>query len=489
MRLPLVLILAAAPALAEIDASVRPPARPAPAPASEPAPPAPLSAAVRDAVARAQQPAGSDAPPAAPPRPGEGAAPASAGVATIATAAPARDTGTAPARPAPAAVPPAGPADLSNGGQPALDAWIAAFRPRALAAGIEPATFDAALSDVPFDPRIITRDRNQTEFTKTIWDYLDTAVSDARIANGRAAMERHAGALAAAEAEHGVDRHVVAAIWGLESAYGGFRGTDSTIASLAILAADPRRSAFFEDQLLAALRILQAGEVAPGGMRGSWAGAMGHTQFMPTSFLRYAVDADGDGRRDVWGDDPADALASTARYLAAHGWTTGQPWGVEVTLPEGFDFTEARRDNPRAPAEWQAMGVRAADGAPIPDHGPATILLPAGHQGAAFMIWPNFAALEAYNTADAYVIGVGHLADRLRGGPAFAGGWPRADRALTGDERRELQRRLTERGFDPGGVDGRIGPLTVGAVRDWQLAEGRVPDGYASPAVLDALRQ
>ncbi|MGR3540124.1 MAG: lytic murein transglycosylase [Hasllibacter sp.] len=379
-------------------------------------------------------------------------------------------------------------ASPEDGSQAGLEAWIARFRPRALAAGIDAATFDAAMAQARYDPEIVRRDRNQTEFTKTIWDYLDTAVSEARVANGRAALARHADALARIEGEYGVDRHVVAAIWGLESAYGGFRGNDSTISALATLAYDGRRGDFFEAELIAALRILQSGVIAPADLRGSWAGAMGHTQFMPTSYFASAVDGTGDGRRDIWSDDPVDALASTANYLAERGWTTGQPWGVEVTLPDGFDWLEARRDNPRAPSEWQAMGVRAADGAPIPDHGPATILIPAGHQGAAFMIWDNFEVLETYNTADAYVIGVGHLADRLRGGPPIRASWPRRDRALTGDERREMQRRLEARGFDPGGVDGRIGPLTVGAVRRFQASRGEVPDGYASPAVLEALR-
>ena len=368
-----------------------------------------------------------------------------------------------------------------------MEAWIAAFRPRALAAGIRPEVFDRALAGVTPDPEVVRRDRSQSEFTKTIWDYLSTAVSEARVANGRRALARHAATLGAVEARYGVDKHVVAAIWGLESAYGGFRGGDSTIRSLATLAHDGRRGDFFEAELLAALRILQEGEVTPQAMRGSWAGAMGHTQFMPSSFLEHAVDATGDGRRDIWGDDPADALASAAAYLANHGWTPGQPWGVEVRLPEGFDHMEARRDLVRLPSEWAAMGVTGARG-PVADHGPASVLLPAGHRGAAFLVFGNFEVLEAYNTADAYVIGVGHLADRLRGGPPLAGDWPRADRALTFAERTELQRRLTAAGFDTVKVDGRIGPLTVDAVRRYQASMGLVPDGYANLALLQRLR-
>jgi hypothetical protein len=223
-------------------------------------------------------------------------------------------------------------------------------------------------------------------------------------------------------------------------------------------------------------------------MTGSWAGAMGHTQFIPTSYLTYAVDFDGDGKRNIWGEDPADALASTAAYLKRFGWVAGQPWGVEVTLPEGFDYASARRSTTRLPSEWAQLGVAAADGTSIPDHGPASVLLPAGSKGAAFLVFDNFAVIERYNTADAYVIGVGHLADRIAGGAPIRAGWPRGDRALTLDERMELQRRLTEKGFDTKGIDGKIGPLTIQAVRDYQRARGQVPDGYASLAILQQLR-
>jgi membrane-bound lytic murein transglycosylase B len=210
------------------------------------------------------------------------------------------------------------------GTQAGLDAWLAGFRTRALAAGITPDTLDRALPGITFDPEVIRRDRTQNEFTKTIWEYLDTAVSDDRVANGRQALARHADLLDQIEVRWGVPKEVVVAVWGLESAYGTFRGRLPVIGSLATLAYDGRRAAFFEGQLLAALKILQSGVVSPADMTGSWAGAMGHTQFMPTSYLDLAVDFSGDGRRDIWGDDPADALASTAAYLAANGWTPGQ---------------------------------------------------------------------------------------------------------------------------------------------------------------------
>ena len=369
-----------------------------------------------------------------------------------------------------------------------LRAWIAGFRDRALAQGIRGSVFDAAFADVRFDPEIVRRDRNQSEFTKTIWQYLETAVSEGRIRNGRAALAEHAATFEAIERTYGVEKEVVAAIWGLESAYGARRGTEPVIQSLATLAHDGRRGAFFEEQLVAALRILQAGDTTPAAMTGSWAGAMGHTQFIPTSFLAYAVDGTGDGRRDIWGDDPTDALASTAAYLAGFGWTPGQPWGVEVTLPRGFDYATARRDLTLLPSEWAALGVRAMDGEAVPDHGLASVLLPAGARGAAFLVFENFAVIERYNTADAYVIGVGHLADRLAGGGPIRADWPEADRALTFAERQEMQRRLTGAGFDTQGVDGRVGPLTIAAIRGFQRSAGLIPDGYASLALLQRLR-
>ncbi|MEX0283404.1 MAG: lytic murein transglycosylase [Paracoccaceae bacterium] len=370
-----------------------------------------------------------------------------------------------------------------------FEGWLQGFRERASVQGVSAATLDTALRGISYDAEVVRRDRNQNEFTKTIWDYLGTAVSDARIANGKAALTKHRESLEAIEEKYGVDKQILVAIWGLESAYGGFRGNHSVVQSLATLAYDPRRSEFFEGQLLNALQILDAGDTTPARMKGSWAGAMGHTQFMPSSFLDHAVDYTGDGKRDIWGDDPRDALASAAAYLKHHGWTKGQPWGVEVRLPGDFEYTQANREITRLPSEWAARGIVAWDGSPVPDHGRASILLPAGHQGAAFMIFDNFEVLEAYNTADAYVIGVGHLGDRILGGPAIKGGWPTSDRALTYDERIELQTRLTRAGFDTKKIDARIGPLTIAAVRAWQVSEGLVPDGYASPAALSRLRQ
>ncbi len=370
-----------------------------------------------------------------------------------------------------------------------FQSWIQTFRDRALAQGINADLFDNAMANARYDDDVIRRDRNQAEFTKTIWDYLSTAVSETRIANGQKALDRHRSVLEQIEADYGVDKQIILAIWGLESAYGTFRGSSSVISSLTTLAADSRRAAFFESELLLALKILQDGHTTPTQMKGSWAGAMGHTQFMPSSFTNLAVDYTGDGRKDIWSDDPTDALASTANYLRHHGWTKGQPWGVEVTLPDNFDYTSARRDNMMLPSEWAALGVFGLNGQAVPDHAPASILLPAGHKGAAFMIFPNFAVLERYNTADAYVIGVGHLGDRILGGPGIAHSWPLQDRALTLEERLDLQRRLTAAGFDTEKIDGKIGPLTINAVRAYQIHEGLAPDGYASLAILNRLRR
>lgn len=366
--------------------------------------------------------------------------------------------------------------------------WIGAFKERALSQGISATVLDQAFDGVTYDADIIKRDRNQSEFTKTIWEYLDSAASETRIANGKAALAQNARTLDAIEQRYGVEKEVVVAVWGLESAYGTYRGKTDIVRALATLSFDARRSQFFEQQLIAALKILQNGDTTPRNMTGSWAGAMGHTQFIPTSYLDYAVDFTGDGKRDIWSDDPTDALASTAAYLAKFGWETGKPWGVEVRLPKGFDYRLADREIEKLPSDWARLGVVSMAGQPVADHGTASVLLPAGGNGAAFLIFRNFSVIERYNAADAYVIGVGHLSDRIKGGPAIQAAWPRDDRALTLKERKEMQERLTARGFDTQGVDGRIGPLTVSAVRAFQVASGMTPDGYASLGLLNRLR-
>jgi membrane-bound lytic murein transglycosylase B len=377
---------------------------------------------------------------------------------------------------------------VSTSRDAAFATWITGFKSRAASKGISNATLTRAFRGVSYNEGVIAKDRHQSEFTKQIWDYLDSAASPTRVKNGTAAVRKHARTLDGIEAKYGVDKHVVAAIWGVESAYGATRGTEPLIEAVATLAFDGRRGKFFEAQLIAVLQILEAGDTTPAQMKGSWAGAMGHTQFIPTSFLAFAVDGTGDGKRDIWSDDPTDALASTAAYLANHGWVKGQPWGVEVQLPNGFDYTSARRETKRSPASWASLGVRGVDGKAVPNYGDASILLPAGASGAAFMIFKNFAVIERYNKADAYVIGVGHLSDRLRGGAPIQAKWPRGYEPLSFDDKKKMQRILRRKGFLDDKIDGLIGPNTVNAIRDFQRSIGVTPDGYPSKTLLGHLR-
>lgn len=369
-----------------------------------------------------------------------------------------------------------------------FDRWIDGFRSRAMAKGITANTLNRAFSGIDYNTYVIERDRNQAEFSKALWEYLDSAVSDTRIKNGKAALRKHRKLLDQIEAKYGVDKEVVVAVWGLESAYGEYRGTTPLIEALATLSYDGRRGKFFESQLIAALKIIQAGDVAPRKMTGSWAGAMGHTQFIPTSYLAYAVDFTGDGKRDIWDDNPADALASTAAYLARFGWQKNRPWGVEVQLPQGFNYGATGHKVKRSVSDWTKLGVRGVNGKAVPNYGTAAILMPAGARGPAFMIFKNFNVIERYNAADSYVIAVGHLSDRLKGGDDFKASWPRGDRALLFAERKELQQRLTRAGYSTKGVDGKIGPNTITAIRSYQNSVGMVPDGYPSLTLLKKLR-
>jgi membrane-bound lytic murein transglycosylase B len=368
-----------------------------------------------------------------------------------------------------------------------LAEWQANFKARAMALGISEQVFNNAFEGARLLPDVIDKDRRQDEFTRAIWDYLDRAVSDDRIAHGLKALEKHGDLLAQIEARFGVDRFTVLAIWGLESAYGAVRGDVPTVSALASLAYEGRRGAFFEGELIAVLQIMAEGKVKPEQLFGSWAGAMGHTQFMPSSYRSLAVDFEGDDKPNIWDDDPRDALASAAAYLAKSGWKLGLPWGVEVILPQGFDYEIAGNRTQRPPSAWAAMGVKRADGGDLPPAW-ASVILPAGARGPAFLVTDNFGAIETYNRADSYVIAVGHLSDRLRGAAPFVQEWPRDLRVLTLDERRAMQQGLLDLGLYVGEADGKIGPLTVAAIKALQRQNGRIPDGFASTEVLDLLK-
>jgi membrane-bound lytic murein transglycosylase B len=380
------------------------------------------------------------------------------------------------------------PDDSAQRAEAAFRDWIASFRARALDEGVAPQVYDRVMATVEYQPEIVAREDNQAEFNRTIGQYLARAVSEQRLREGNLALHHYHDLFRRIEATYGVDKEVIAAIWGMESSYGTYRGELPVIPSLASLARGGRRPALFAAQLIAALKILQTGEVSLDALRGSWAGAMGHTQFMPISWLDLAVDFDGDGRRDIWDEDPSDALASTAAYLVRFGWTFGQPWAIEVRLPASFDYSNSGKQLRKPSQAWRDLGVRTIAGEPLPDHGEAALLLPAGAGGPAFLIYSNFRVIERYNAADAYVISVGHLADRLAGGDVIQTSWPAEERALGRLERVELQERLTSLGFDTKGADGMIGPNSLNALRAFQTSRGMTPDAYPSLAMLEILR-
>jgi len=328
----------------------------------------------------------------------------------------------------------------------------------------------------------------QPEFTKSLWEYLDILVNDARIEAGRALLAQHRATFDAVEKAYGVDRHIIAAIWGVESNYGTAIGERSVIRSTATLACIGRRQDFFREEFLSALEILARGDLKPDQLRGSWAGAFGPTQFMPTSFKRYAVDFDGDGRRDVV-DSVPDLVASTANNLKKDGWVGGQTWGYEVVVPPGFNYLNLDHSRVLTVREWERAGIHRPGGKSFArKDDKAYLLLPAGAQGPAFLMLQNFRVIMKYNPAEAYALAIGHLADRLRGGGPFAQAWPRHERVLTRAERYELQQLLVQRGYDIGEPDGRLGPRSRTALRAFQIAVGAVPDGFASASILERLR-
>jgi len=318
--------------------------------------------------------------------------------------------------------------------------------------------------------------------------YLSTHVTDPRVREGRDKARLYDAELAAIEKRYGVDRSVVLAIWGMETSFGARRGKRHVIRSLSTLGYKGRRKRFGRTQLLAALKILKAGDIGLADMTGSWAGAMGHTQFIPTSYLAYAVDFTGDGRRDIW-QTPLDALASTANYLMKAGWQRGRPWGVEVNLPSGFDVSLAGRDRGRKISQWRNLGVKRVDGKEFrwPNDG-AYLYLPAGAKGPGFLMLKNFRAVMRYNPSHKYALAVSHLADRIGGAGSFARAWPDGVRPISKHEIKELQRLLTARGYDVGEIDGLLGSRTRAAVREIQRKTGRPADGFPRLPLIEILR-
>jgi lytic murein transglycosylase len=366
--------------------------------------------------------------------------------------------------------------------------WIADFRTTARAEGISDATLKSAFDQVQYLPRVIELDRAQPEFTRTVWDYLDNAVTPQRVSTGQDKLLQVRAEAEAAAARYGVPPAVIVAIWGMESNYGGNYGNTPVIDALATLGFEGRREDWAKRELLAALKILDSGDIARDRMIGSWAGAMGQTQFLPSNFLAYAVDADGDGRRDIWGSMP-DVVASTANFLSRSGWQAGVPWGVEVRLPPGFDYGRADTSVRRSSAQWAAEGLRAIDDQPLPEFAEATVLLPAGARGPAFLIGPNFRAVLRYNNSTNYALAVGLLAQRLGGGPGVQAAWPRDLPALSRSQMVELQTALNQRGFATGAADGVMGPATREGLRRYQRSIGLPADGYPSAELLQRLQQ
>ncbi|MDQ2070069.1 lytic murein transglycosylase [Natronospira bacteriovora] len=358
---------------------------------------------------------------------------------------------------------------------------------KARAQGISEPVIRDSLGAARFNERVIELDRRQPEFTTTFADYLNRRVTEQRVARGRALLEEHRELLDSVAREYGVPAQYLVAFWGLETNYGSYFGRMSVIDSLATLACDPRRSDYFRGELISALRIIDEGSINPRQMEGSWAGAMGHVQFMPSVFLRYAVDHDGSGRRDLWGSLP-DAMASAANFLQGIGWETGWRWGREVVLPDSFDYSLAGRENARPLAEWSRMGIRRPDGYPPGDADiDAALLIPAGHQGPAFLVYGNFKVIMRWNRSEYYALSVGHLADRIAGGSGLHNPPPQDAPRLSRDQVKTLQSALNERGFDSGAVDGILGPNTRRALARFQRDRDLVPDGFPGPDVLKRL--
>ncbi len=409
-------------------------------------------------------------------------APAPLPAAAASAAAPVADAASAATTPDTPAADPSAP--------PGFARWVAAFRAEARAAGIAEATLAAAFDDVRYLPQVVAADRAQPEFTRPVWAYLDSAVTPQRVAQGQARLAQFRVEADAAAARYGVPPATIVAIWGVESNYGANYGSTPTIDALATLGFDGRREAWARGQLLAALKILQSGDITRTQMVGSWAGAMGQTQFLPSVYLAHAVDADDDGRRDIWGS-MADVMASTANFLAHSGWQAGQPWGAEVRLPAGFDPARADPALRQSSAQWATEGVQGVGGEPLPDLPDlpdASVLLPAGARGPAFLVGPNFRAILRYNNSTSYALAVSLLAQRLADGPGVQAAWPRDLQVPSRSQMLALQTALNARGFDSGTPDGLMGPATRDALRRYQRSIGLPADGFPTLDLLQRLQ-
>ncbi len=377
--------------------------------------------------------------------------------------------------------PPPSPEDVK------FDAFVKSFRATALAAGIAPATYDAAMGGIARNTKIEALTQSQPEFVRPVWSYLDSAVSSKRIADGQAALAAQAAALAMIETKYGVPREILVAVWGIETDYGRALGGFNLFEALATLAYDGTRSAFGRTELLAALKLVQQEHLDPKQMPASWAGAIGQLQMLPSTYLKSAVDGDGDGKRDLFHSAP-DALASAAVELTAGGWQKGRGWGYEVRLPASFAFELADGEVTKSIADWTALGVRAADGTTLPANAEgAAIYLPAGARGPAFLAFGNFRAILKYNNAVSYALAVCMLADQIAGRPGVIGLWPRDEQPLSRDERVSLQTALQKLGYDPGKIDGVLGRGVRAAIRNYQKAHGLAADGFATEALLTRL--
>jgi lytic murein transglycosylase len=363
---------------------------------------------------------------------------------------------------------------------------LSGLRHSAAQSGVSSATISAATDGLEPNDAVGFMGK-QPEFTTPVWDYVAGLVDEERVAEGRDMLRRHANALRAAEGRFGVDAATIVAVWGVESDFGKTFGKRPVVQSLATLACQaPRRNDYFKKEFIAALKVLQHGDIRADEFVGSWAGAFGHTQFMPSTFLATAVDLDGDGRRNI-ASSAADSLGSTANYLRKSGWRNGMRWGFEVRLPSGYSGPSGRR-NRQSMAAWEARGIRRIDGSSLGEAGSAALLLPAGRNGPAFLVTRNFDAIYAYNAAESYALAISVLSDRLRGRPGIQAPWPTDDPGLSRAERRELQALLTSHGYDVGEPDGVIGTKTREAIADFQGRAGLSRNGRASKKTLDALR-